>query len=123
MYPDASVVCGDTRFEDPSRDTVLNPAVVVEVLSDSTEGYDRGEKFEQYNTIDSFEEYVIVSQKKVRVEHFQRRRDGRGVLTVLGTGDQLELESIGCEIAVDELYLKVFAHDSGSSSPHASRER
>lgn len=113
VYPDASVVCGDTRFEDLARDTVLNPVVVVEVLSDSTEAYDRGEKFEQYRTIGSLEDYVIVSQKKVRVEHFVRRDDGRWMLAVLGSGDRLELGSIDCEVAVDELYSKVFAQSSG----------
>lgn len=108
VYPDASVVCGSTLFEDSGRDTLLNPIVIIEVLSDSTEAYDRGEKFELYRTIPSFQEYVIVSQKKVRVEHFQRRPDGRWVLAVLGADDRLELESIGCELAMGELYLKVF---------------
>ena len=108
VYPDASVVCGGTLFEDSGRDTLLNPIVIIEVLSDSTEAYDRGEKFELYRTIPSFQEYVIVSQKKVRVEHFQRRPDGRWVLAVLGADDRLELESIGCEVAMEELYLKVF---------------
>lgn len=108
VYPDVSVVCDTPSFEDSGRDTLLDPLVIFEVLSDSTEAYDRGEKFEQYRTIPSFQEYVIVSQKKVRAEHFVRRPDGRWVLAVLGTGDRLELESIGCEIALDELYLKVF---------------
>ncbi|HSO00309.1 MAG TPA: Uma2 family endonuclease [Candidatus Nanopelagicales bacterium] len=108
VYPDASVVCGAALFEDEQRDTLQNPLVVVEVLSDSTEAYDRGEKFEQYRSLPSLLEYVICSQKKARVEHFQRQGDGRWVLTVLGPGDRLTLESIGCELPVDDIYLKVF---------------
>lgn len=114
VYPDASVVCGSTLFEDSGRDTLLNPIVIIEVLSDSTEAYDRGEKFELYRTIPSVQEYVVVSQKKVRVEHFQRRPDGRWVLAVLGPEDRLELASIGCELVTEELYLKVFGRpDAG----------
>jgi Uma2 family endonuclease len=117
VYADASVVCGTARFEEEHRDILLNPIVIVEVLSDSTEAYDRGEKFEQYRSLSSFQEYVIVSQKKARVEHFRRQTDGRWVLTVLGAGDWLRLESIGCEVAVDELYLKVFAEGALPTPP------
>jgi Uma2 family endonuclease len=112
VYPDASVVCGKALFEDSQSDNLLNPIVVCEVLSDSTEAYDRGEKFEQYRSIPSFQEYVVISQKKVRVEHFRKQLDGRWVLTVLGPGDRLALESIGCEVAMDDIYLKVFQERS-----------
>lgn len=108
VYPDATVVCGNPRFEDETSDTLLNPRIVVEVLSDSTEAYDRGEKFAQYRSVASVMDYVLVSQKKVRVEHFQRQPDGRWVLTVLGPGQSLTLESAGVELPVDEIYLKVF---------------
>jgi Uma2 family endonuclease len=81
--------------------------VVVEVLSDSTEKYDRGDKFEQYQTVASLRDYVLVSQKKVRIEHFRKQADGTWVLRASGPGDRLVLASIGCELAVDMAYLKV----------------
>jgi Uma2 family endonuclease len=107
VYPDASVVCGEPVFEDAEVDTLVNPKLVVEVLSDSTEGYDRGDKFMQYRTIPSFTDYVLVSQNAVRVEHFQRRADGRWLLTIAGPGEKLVLESVGITLDVDRLYVKV----------------
>jgi Uma2 family endonuclease len=107
-YADALVVCGKLVFTDEVRDTLVNPVVIVEVLSDSTEKYDRGDKFEQYQTIVSLRDYVLVSQKKVRVEHLHRQADGTWLLRTFGPGDRLVLESAGCEISVDSAYLKVF---------------
>jgi Uma2 family endonuclease len=95
-------------FTDAVRDTLVNPVVIVEVLSDSTEKYDRGDKFEQYQTIASLRDYVLVSQKKVRIEHFRRQDDGTWVLRATGPGDRVVLDSVGCELAVDLAYLKVF---------------
>ena len=108
VYPDASVVCGDALFEDDEQDTLLNPKVIIEVLSKSTEPYDRGDKFENYQTLVSLREYVLLSQKKIRVEHYSLQSDGTWILRVLGAGERLALPSIGCEIAVDRIYLKVF---------------
>jgi Uma2 family endonuclease len=108
-YADVLVVCGQPVFVDETRDTLVNPMVIVEVLSDSTEKYDRGDKFEQYQTLASLQDYVLVSQKKVRVEHFRRQADGTWVLRTAGPGDRVVLESVGCELAVDRAYLKVFA--------------
>src|ERR1044072_8315019 len=68
-YPDVTAVCGEARFEDQHVDTLLNPTVIIEVLSESTEAYDRGEKFAQYRRIESLREYVLVAQNKIRVEH------------------------------------------------------
>jgi Uma2 family endonuclease len=107
VYPDASVVCDEPVFEDAEVDTLVNPKVIVEVLSDSTEGYDRGDKFEQYRSLPSFTDYVLISQKAMRVEHFQRQPDGRWLLTIVGPGASLALESIGVTIAIERLYLKV----------------
>ncbi|HLM71381.1 MAG TPA: Uma2 family endonuclease, partial [Polyangiaceae bacterium] len=90
------------------QDTLLNPKVIIEVLSRSTEPYDRGDKFENYQTLASLREYVLLSQKKVRVEHYSLQPDGTWILRVLGAGDRLALPSIDCEIAVDRIYLKVF---------------
>lgn len=102
------MVCGAPELEDDFRDTLLNPVVLIEVLSPATESYDRGENFAQYRTIASLKEYVLVSQKEVLVEHFRRQADGTWLLTVLGPGDRLRLPAVGAEIAVDEIYLRVF---------------
>lgn len=120
FYPDVSVVCEPPRFEDPRRDVLLNPQVVCEVLSDSTESFDRGEKFARYRRLESLSDYVLVSQKQVLVEHFSRRPDGTWLLTVLGPGEILVLASVGCEVAVDEIYLKVFEVPAAADEPAAS---
>jgi len=112
-YADAMVVCGEPVFTDDVRDTVINPVVIVEVLSDSTEKYDRGDKFEQYQAIASLRDYVLVSQKKVRIEHFRKQADGTWVLRTVGAGERVVLESVGCELAVDLAYLKVFGETAG----------
>jgi Uma2 family endonuclease len=106
-YPDVSVACGPT-FEDATRDAMRNPKVVVEVLSDSTERDDRGDKFASYRAIPSFVEYVLVSQTAALVEHYRRLPDGTWLYRTLGPGEVLALPSLGCEIPVDRLYLKVF---------------
>jgi len=107
-YPDVTVLCGDPVFEDGARDTLRNPTVIVEVLSASTEGYDRGKKFRHYRSIETFREYVLVAQDSVSVERYTRGDDGVWSLHESGAGERLVLASIGCEIAVDEIYLKVF---------------
>jgi Uma2 family endonuclease len=107
-YPDASVVCDRPVFEDDKADTLLNPQVIVEVLSDSTEDYDRGTKFKNYRTIPSLVDYVLVSQTGGYVEHHVRQADGSWLMREHGTGERIELVSIGCGIDFDDLYLKVF---------------
>lgn len=107
-YADALVLCGAPLFEDDSRDVVLNPKLIVEVLSEATERYDRGDKFASYRTIATLADYVLVSQKAVLVEHYHRLADGTWLYRALGPGEHLVLESLGCEIAVDSVYLKVF---------------
>jgi Uma2 family endonuclease len=108
VYPDASVVCGRAKFEDASRDTLLNPILIVEVLSDSTEAYDRGDKFAHYETIPSVQDYVIASQKEARIDHFHRQADGSWNVRILRARDVLTLDAIGCQIPVERAYLKVF---------------
>lgn len=105
-YPDVSVVCGRPEFEDSKGDTLLNPLVVFEVLSDSTEAYDRGEKFENYRSIPSFREYVLVSQNRALVDHFVRQPDGSWLMRTRRAGETLDLASADCSFAVDDLYLK-----------------
>lgn len=108
VYPDVVVVCGQPAFTDENRDTLLNPKVVIEVLSDSSEAYDRGEKFEHYQTVATLTDYLLVSQKKARIEHFRRQADGAWLLLVAGPAKRLALQSIACEIAVDEVYRRIF---------------
>ena len=114
-YSDVLVVCGQPVFTDEARDTLVNPTLIVEVLSDSTESYDRGDKFEHYETVPSLRDYVLVSQKKVRIEHFQRQADGTWQRRAAGAGDRVMFESIRCELEVDRAYLKVFGGAAGAS--------
>lgn len=108
VYPDASVTCERPTFEDETRDTLLNPTLIVEVLSDSSERYDRGDKFAQYRSIASLQDYILVSQKAVLIEHYSRQADGIWFYRPLGPGEQLVLGKAGCEISVDQVYLQVF---------------
>lgn len=107
-YPDVVVVCGAPRFEDEQKDTLVNPKVIVEVLSKSTQDYDRGAKFEQYRTIESFTEYVLIAQDKPHVEHFIRQPDGRWLLAETNRlDDRIELETITARLALADAYEKV----------------
>jgi Uma2 family endonuclease len=107
-YPDAVVVCGEPLFEDDHVDTLLNPTLIVEVLSPTTEAYDRGAKFEHYRALGSLREYVLVAQDKLLVEHFARQGDGQWLLTpISGPDGRLLLPAIQCEIALAEIYDKV----------------
>lgn len=107
VYADASVVRGEPVFEDADVDTLLNPNLIVEVLSDSTEAYDRGDKFDLYRSIPSFTDYLLISQKSMRVEHFQRQVDGRWLLTIAGPSARIAVESVGVTVEVERLYVKV----------------
>jgi Uma2 family endonuclease len=113
VYPDGSVVCGKPEFEDEKRDTLLNPTVVIEVLSDSSEADDRGDKFAQYQTVPSIRAYVLASQKATRIEVFTRQADGSWVLRIYGAGERASLSAVGCEIAVDGVYQGVFTTREG----------
>ncbi|MCY2992291.1 MAG: Uma2 family endonuclease [Planctomycetota bacterium] len=107
-YPDASVICGRLEFEDERRDSVLNPTLLVEVLSDSTEAYDRGKKFSHYRQIPALREYLLVSQEEPKIERFLRNDDGTWTLTeVSGPDAILPLPSLGVEISLREVYDKV----------------
>ena len=107
-YPDIVVVCGEARFDDVQRDTLLNPTLLIEVLSQSTEAYDRGEKFEHYRKLDSLAAYLLISQDKVHVDHYVRQPDQRWLLSETDALDQtVRLPAIDCELAVAEIYDKV----------------
>ena len=104
-YPDVSVVCGRMERDPEDANTLVNPVVLVEVLSDGTEAYDRGEKFAHYRRIPSLEEYLLVSQTEPRLELFRRNPDGRTwTLHVAEAGETLDLASVGCLLDVGEIY-------------------
>ena len=107
-YPDVAAVCGEVRFDDEQRDTLLNPSVIVEVLSESTEGYDRGKKFEYYRRLDSLVEYVLVAQDAHHVEHYVRQADNRWLLSEYASAqDAISLPSISAHLSLAEIYDKV----------------
>ena len=112
-YPDISVVCGGSEFEDDQRDTLLNPAVIIEVLSPTTEAYDRGKKFQHYRTLASLQEYLLIAQDVPRIEHYVRQPDNQWLLSDLGGGSgAVHLPSIGCALALVDVYEGV-APDEG----------
>ncbi len=107
-YPDIVVVCGEPQFEDARRDTLLNPILIMEVLSPSTEGYDRGKKFELYRKLDTFVEYLLVAQDRHFLELHSRRPDGTWLMhETTNLDDVLQLESIGCRLPVRDVYERV----------------
>ena len=107
-YPDQIVGCDRLEFEDKNRDTLLNPVLLFEVLSPSTEGYDRGEKFRLYRSIPSFKEYVLVSQDQVMIELFRREDEKNWHFQVITDLDAvLHLESVQVDIPLREIYAKV----------------
>ncbi len=105
-YPDVSVATDAPVVSDEYGDELLSPVLIVEVLSDSTESYDRGAKFEHYQTLPSLQEYLLVDPRRVHVDVFRREGDG-WKLRAYGAGATLDLASVGATLAVDELYRKV----------------
>ena len=107
-YPDLSISCGRVEFEDEKQDVLLNPTVVIEVLSDSTASYDRGKKFWHYRHIASLTDYVLVSHDEPLIEHYTRQDNGGWLLrTVEGEAGLLRIDSIGCEIPLREIYRDI----------------
>ena len=106
-YPDVVVVCDEPRFDDNHFDTLLNPTVLVEVLSPSTENYDRNDKFLSYQTLESLQEYILVSQNGVHVEQYICQ-DGKWILREFRSlDDVLQIASIECELALRAIYAKI----------------
>jgi Uma2 family endonuclease len=107
-YPDLVVVCGEPQFQDDVFDTLLNPVLLIEVLSDSTESYDRGKKFQHYRSIESLQEYVLVAQDEARIEKYVRHGDRFWLLSEsVGLDSEIEFSSIECRIALREVYDKI----------------
>ena len=107
-YPDVTVLCGQAQFDDERRDTLLNPTLIIEVLSDSTEGYDRGKKFEHYRKLESLAEYVLIAQDRCHIEAYRRQPNGQWLL-VEATDPQsrIPLPAIDGELVLAEVYDKV----------------
>jgi len=107
-YPDLVALCGERGYADGRRDVLLNPTLIVEVLSDSTEAYDRGAKFGLYREIQSLQEYLLVSQHQVQVEHYSRGQDNAWTLRdYRALTDTIALTSLGCSLSLAEVYDKV----------------
>lgn len=114
-YPDVVLVCGPPRFEQPGE-TLLNPTLLVEVLSDSSEAYDRGRKSEQYRSLATLTDYLLIAQDRLLVEHFSRQSDGRWILNAMDqVTDSLLIESIGCDLPLVEIYRNVTVLGSPSA--------
>ena len=117
-YPDVAVVCGQLHFADEHRDTVTNPILIVEVLSDSTEAYDRGHKFEHYRTLPSLKHYVVVAQNAPLVDVFTRANgDEWALLPVRGLDAAARLDSLGVELPLREIYDRVEFTDAAPLKP------
>jgi Uma2 family endonuclease len=119
-YPDVVAVVSQPQLEDGHRDTLINPTVIVEVVSPSTEAYDRGEKFAHYRRLESLTEYVLVTQDTMRVEHYTRRDEsGREwVLSEFSTPDgTLHLHSIDCALALSDIYYRIWFPSDENATP------
>ena len=107
FYPDIVVVCGEPRAEDNTFDTLLNPTLIVEVLSVSTETYDKDEKFMPYRQIDSLQEYILISQNREQVVQYRRQEPEWIPAEFRALGDVVPLVSIGCELPLRHIYRRV----------------
>lgn len=106
-YPDVIAVCGEPRFEDAELDTLLNPTLIIEVLSKSTQDYDRGTKFLHYRALASLREYVLVAQDCIHVEHYLRQNDAWLLTETDRREDTIELSSVGARLSLAEVYDRV----------------
>jgi Uma2 family endonuclease len=106
-YPDVMAVCGERKFLDDKVDTLLNPSMIAEVLSPTMEAYDRGDKFAKYRQLSSLREYVLIAQDKVMAKRYTRQGDQWLLTEFTSLDDTLPLTSIGCEIALREIYALI----------------
>ena len=118
-YPDVVVVCGRPEFADAARDTLTNPIVIVEVLSPSTERYDRGMKFQHYHTIETLQDYLMIAQDRPYIEHYARQATGDWLLReAAGLAAMLTIESISCTLTLADVYEKVELDLGEMGIPH-----
>lgn len=119
-YADVTVVCGQLETDPEDPDAAINPVVVVEVLSPSTEAYDRGDKAAHYRRIPALREYVLVAQDSRRIEVFRREDGGRWEFEEASAGQSIRLTSIDAELVVDEIYANPLEASAGSYQPSGS---
>ena len=107
-YPDVFVVCGEFQVDSVDRDAIVNPRVIFEVLSQSTESYGRGKKFQLYRQLDSLDEYILVSQDEALIERYSRQENGSWLLTVfMELNAELELQTVAIKLPLSEIYEDV----------------
>ena len=112
FYPDVVVACNEPRFEDDVFDTLLNPVVILEVLSPSTAAYDREEKFSHHKQLASLQDYILVAQHKFSVEHYRRQDQYWEHTELCAPEDMLILASIECKISLHDIYMRVIISES-----------
>jgi Uma2 family endonuclease len=119
-YPDISVICGELQIDAADRRAITNPRVIFEILSNSTESYDRGQKFEFYQRLESLQEYVLVEQSRPAIVHYSRDRDGTWRYRLIAAIDEsLQLESIDCSLPLTAIYRNI---EFGPESDEANAE-
>lgn len=122
-FPDLVVVCGEPQFLDEHRDVLVNPKVIIEVLSPSTEAFDRGEKFLRYRThLESLTDYVVIAQNRALVEHFARQPNGQWVIAATATdlSETVVLSSIGCTLRLSDIYDRIVFPEPAAEEPAPS---
>ena len=118
VYPDVVVACDNPQYEDDALDTLINPQVVIEILSDSTEKYDRGAKFEHYRRLSSLKQYVLITQDRPMVESYIRQEDDQWILWASSDMDAvLQLPAIGCQVPLQRIYRRVTFTEQASQNP------
>ncbi|MGL4420841.1 MAG: Uma2 family endonuclease [Gemmataceae bacterium] len=117
-YPDLLILCGEPQFEDSQVDTLLNPSVIIEVLSPSTEGYDRGAKFHHYRTITSLKEYVLVSQTEMRLELYTRQNDDSWLIHYSSGADaKVQFRTVPVQFLLAAVYEGVTLSEAEPTPP------
>lgn len=112
-YPDATIVCGEQQYGGPGLKTLQNPTIVVEVLSPSTEAYDRGEKFARFRRIEALTDYLLVAQDRARIEHYARQSGGLWLLAeAAGLDAAITIGSVNCELCLADVYDQITFDDS-----------
>jgi len=113
VYPDVVAVYDKPQLEDEHQDTLLNPNLIIEILSPVSEAYDRGRKFQLYQTLPSLQEYLLIAQDEPQFEHYLRQDNNQWLYTrITGLESQLEFPSIGCTLALADVYHKVVFKES-----------
>ena len=107
LYPDVVVVNGESIFADDFKDIIVNPQILIEVLSNSTESFDRGEKFQSYRNLKHLEEYILIGSEKCCIEHFYRDQTGRWQFGEVIFEGSLKLKTLSFELTIDDVYRKV----------------